>query len=51
MNPKELVEQFTQLQEKFYTRDVKISPVHTNRASEIGHPCLRYLVYLRTRVN
>jgi len=49
MNPKELVEQFTQLQEKFYTRDVKISPVHTNRASEIGHPCLRYLVYLRTR--
>lgn len=29
----------------------KISPVHTNRASEIGHPCLRYLYYLRTAWN
>jgi antitoxin component of RelBE/YafQ-DinJ toxin-antitoxin module len=27
----------------------KISPVNTNRASEIGHPCLRYLVYLRIK--
>ena len=26
----------------------KITPVHTNRASEIGHPCLRYHYFLRT---
>jgi len=25
------------------------SPVRSNRASEIGHPCLRYLVFARTR--
>jgi len=24
-------------------------PVHSNRASELGHPCLRYLTFLRTR--
>ena len=24
-----------------------VSPIHANRASEIGHPCLRYLVHLR----
>ncbi|RJQ29185.1 hypothetical protein C4571_01995 [Candidatus Parcubacteria bacterium] len=27
----------------------KIFPCHTNRASALGHPCERYLVYLRTR--
>ena len=27
----------------------KISPQHVNRASNLGHPCLRYLVYCRTR--
>jgi len=27
----------------------KITPVNSNRASELGHPCLRYLVYLRTK--
>jgi len=26
----------------------KITPCHTNRASEIGHPCLRYHYFLRT---
>lgn len=32
-------------------RKIKQWPVHSNRASEIGHPCLRYLVFLRTRWN
>ena len=31
------------------SRDNKPWPVHSNRASEIGHPCLRYLVLNRTR--
>jgi CRISPR/Cas system-associated exonuclease Cas4 (RecB family) len=38
--------------EKIYENKEKkrrISPVNSNRASEIGHPCLRYLVYLRTK--
>jgi len=26
----------------------KITPQHTNRASNLGHPCLRYLIYCRT---
>jgi len=30
-------------------RERTIYPVHANRASEIGHPCLKYLVLLRTR--
>jgi len=34
--------------EEFINRKRKISPVHTNRASEIGHPCYRYLYFLRT---
>lgn len=28
---------------------IKMYPIHSNRASEMGHPCDRYLVYLRTR--
>jgi hypothetical protein len=27
----------------------QLYPVHSNRASELGHECLRYLVYNRTR--
>lgn len=29
-------------------KKIRADPIHTNRASEIGHDCLRYLVYLRT---
>lgn len=29
--------------------DIKQYPVHSNRASELGHPCVRYHVYNRTR--
>ncbi len=34
--------------EEYKAAKRKIWPCHTNRASEIGHPCLRYLVFLRT---
>jgi hypothetical protein len=27
----------------------RISPCHSNRASDIGHPCVRFLVFKRTR--
>lgn len=30
-------------------KKARVYPVHSNRASELGHPCLRYLYYLRTR--
>lgn len=30
---------------------IRSYPVHTNRASELGHECLRYLVLQRTRSN
>jgi CRISPR/Cas system-associated exonuclease Cas4 (RecB family) len=30
-------------------RKIREYPVHANRASELGHPCLKYLVLLRTR--
>lgn len=29
--------------------EIKQWPINSNRASEAGHPCIRYLVYLRTR--
>jgi CRISPR/Cas system-associated exonuclease Cas4 (RecB family) len=28
---------------------IKVYPVNANRASELGHPCLRYLIYMRTK--
>jgi len=34
--------------EEYIKKKRKISPVHVNRASEIGHPCYRYLYFLRT---
>ena len=46
---KETFENFEKIQEKYYQQNAKVYPVHANRSSEIGHPCLRYLVYLRTR--
>lgn len=30
-------------------KKIRLHPTHFNRASEIGHPCLRYLVFKRTR--
>ena len=29
-------------------RQIRATPCHTTRASAVGHPCLRYLVYMRT---
>lgn len=34
--------------DNYKKRSRKIFPCHTNRASSIGHPCIRYLVYCRT---
>lgn len=33
----------------YMARQRKQYPCHTNRASELGHPCIRYLYYLRTQ--
>jgi CRISPR/Cas system-associated exonuclease Cas4 (RecB family) len=34
---------------KYWQSTIKNSPVHSNRASEIGHPCAAHLFFLRTR--
>lgn len=39
----------SQLQEEFLEGNRRLHPCHTNRASECGHPCARYLFYARTR--
>lgn len=49
MNFEEIISKFKEREENLYKREFKIHPVHTNRASALGHPCLRYLVFLRTR--
>lgn len=36
------------VQGQFLKDHTRIFPCHTNRASECGHPCARYLVYCRT---
>ena len=40
-----LIEKITEAKQK----KIHLSPCHTNRASEVGHPCERYLVFRRTR--
>lgn len=35
--------------DEYYRSKRFTSATHTNRASELGHPCTRYLVYARTR--
>lgn len=32
-------------------KGIKVSPQKTNRASSAGHPCLKYLIYSRTKWN
>ncbi len=37
--------------ERYLESQIKSYPCNTNRASEIGHDCIRYLFFLRTRDN
>jgi len=34
--------------QKYIEKKKRVTPCHVNRASEIGHPCYRYLYFLRT---
>lgn len=38
-----------QKQHQYLTDTIRITPCHSNRASEAGHPCVRYLYFARTR--
>lgn len=40
---------FTEKVMENIARQIKLYPVHSNRASDIGHPCVRYHVCQRTR--
>jgi hypothetical protein len=44
----EIAEQLLDNIKQAKAKKIKHWPCNTNRASEIGHPCVRYLVYLRT---
>ncbi len=35
--------------QEYFTSKIKDWPCNSNRSSELGHPCERYLVFLRTR--
>ena len=35
--------------EQWVQSQARVTPQYANRASELGHPCLRYLVFLRTK--
>jgi hypothetical protein len=41
-------ENFENKIKEYYERKQENFPTHSNRASGIGHPCMRYLVYCRT---
>jgi CRISPR/Cas system-associated exonuclease Cas4 (RecB family) len=45
-----VIEQIPDLNQKIlevYEKERRIFPCRSNRASELGHPCLRYLTYMR----
>jgi hypothetical protein len=39
---------FVEKVDEYFSRKIKSYPVHSNRASDLGHPCVRYLVLSRT---
>jgi len=48
MTPGEIRTLMLQKQETFLEREIKKSIAHTTRASQIGHPCNRFIYYERT---
>lgn len=45
------IEEIQEKIDRYYRDSNRQDPVHSNRASEIGHPCEKYLVLARTRWN
>jgi len=43
------IEDLPQLIDEIKEAKIKVIPCHTNRASELGHPCIQYLVFNRIR--